>query len=495
MTLRITAAVLAIVGLTGCISMAPDVKRPDLVSEMPQAYGDPAVVGDYQPQAWWSGFGDPELDALVSDALAQNLDIAEAAARVEQARAQARIARSALLPAINASISATDSSTPVAGSAFGGLGGAGFDRIETETYSPSIAASYELDLFGRVRNDYAALRQDAIASEYALQSVQLAAAAETISAYFDIVDTRRQLELTAQTIDVLADRTARSEERFERGLIDSFELYQVRQDLRVNQAALPQLESSLSSSMARLAVLTRSFPDATEKRLDKALRPRLVFEPVPAGLPADLLSQRPDVSAEWARLEAARLRIGARRAERFPQISLSGSVGGQGGSIGDGFDFAENWTSSLAANIVAPLFNAGRITANIRSARAAYDQQAAAYARTVLTAYSEVSSALEDYEQQRRRYSLIAAQLSEARSSLDLQKRRFSVGVGGYIAYLDALRAVYQVEASLSSSARATAIARLGVHRALAGNWASQTQSIPLEMGEIEQLQTAGENQ
>ena len=481
--------------LPGCISLAPYSKQPGLVADIPTTFGDPAVVGEYRPEAWWNAFEDDQLNALVSDALAQNLDIAEAAARVERARAQARIARSAMVPAINATISAIDASTPIAGSAFGGLGGAGFDRIETETYAPSIGAAYELDLFGRVRNDFAASRKDAIASEFALQSVQLAAAAETISAYFDIVDTRRQIELTQLTIDVLVDRTARTEERFERGLIDSFELYQVRQELRVNQAALPQLESALATSIGRLAVLTSRFPEDIGNRLDTVLQPRLVLEPVPAGLPSELLLQRPDVSAEWTRLEAARLRIGARRAERFPQISLSGSVGGQGGTLGAGFDFAENWTSSLAANIVAPIFNAGRITANIRSARAAYDQQAAVYARTVLVAYSEASSAIENYQQQRQRYGLIAAQMAEARSSLDLQKRRFSVGVGGYIAYLDASRAVYHAETSLSSAARATALARLGVHRALGGNWASGTESVALEMVEIDQLQATGENE
>jgi len=188
-TLRVASATLAIVCLSGCISLAPAVEQPGLVADVPTTFGDPAVVGEYRPEAWWIAFNDPELNALVSDALAQNLDIAEAVARVEQARAQARIVRSALVPAINATISATDASTPIAGSAFGGLGGAGIDRIETETYAPSIGAAYELDLFGRVRNDFAASRKDAIASEFALQSVQLAAAAETISAYL-ILSTR-----------------------------------------------------------------------------------------------------------------------------------------------------------------------------------------------------------------------------------------------------------------------------------------------------------------
>ncbi|WP_343042106.1 TolC family protein [Pontixanthobacter rizhaonensis] len=458
--------------LAGCVSMAPAEQTPNIVSDIPDTFPSEVDGKPYKPAAWWNAFEDPVLDGLVTDALKNNLDIAEAAARLEQVTAQARITRASLLPSVSAGISASQSSSPLAGSAFGDLGAGAINRIENETYSPSLSAAYELDLFGRARNDYAAARQDAVASAYDLQSVQLSAAAQAISAYFDIVDTRRQIELTVLISDVLNDRAERTDEQFRRGLSDSFELFQIRQELRSAQASLPQFESALADTENRLAVLIGTYPQPLRQRLSQSLTPRLVFEPVPAGLPIDLLSQRPDVAANWARLDAARLRIGARKAERFPQISLSGSVGTQGDTVSAALDFADNWTTSLAANIVAPIFNAGRISANIRSARALYDQQAAIYARTVLTAYQESSSAIEDYEEQRQRYLLITAQLDDAELSLDLQKRRFSAGVGSYVSYLDALTTVYRVQSDLSSSARATALARLSVHQALAGNWA-----------------------
>jgi len=300
----------------------------------------------------------------------------------------------------------------------------------------------------------------------------LAAAAETISAYFDIVDARRQIELLELSNEVLQDRVERSEERFSRGLIESFELYQLRQDLRATQVSLVQLETSLGGLRARLALLLGTYPDELTDVLTGDLQPRLVFEDVPAGLPVALLEQRPDVAAEAARLEAARLRIGARRAERYPSITLSAGLGTQGGGPDAVFDIGNNWAASLASSIVAPIFDAGRISANIRSARAVYDQRAAAYARAVLGAYGEVQSALGNYEQERRRYLLIIDQRRTAQASLDLQRRRFAAGVGEYTSYLDALRTLYQVEASLSSAARDTALARLGVHRTLGGDWA-----------------------
>ena len=462
--------------LSGCVSLAPDAETPQIVQDIPQTYAVSEAAGEYRPAGWWRAFGDPVLDGLVDDALRDNLDIAEAAARVEQASAQARIARSALLPSISASAGSNFSSTPIAGSAFGDFGGGSpIDRIESENYTLGLGASYEIDLFGRVRGDLAAARGDALAAEYDYRSVQLAAAAETINAYFEIVDQRRQIELTLQTADLLTDRVARTDERFRRGLADSFELYQFSQDLRNVQASLPEREAALRAANGRLATLVREYPEGMQARLDRPLTPRLVFAPVPAGLPARLLDERPDVAAAWANLEAARQRIGARKAERYPSISLSGSLGTQGPDPAAVFDFGKNWALSLVSSIAAPIFDGGRISANIASARAVYDQRAAAYARTVLTAYREVDVALDDYEERRQRYTLITAQLADAQASRELQARRFRAGVGGYVAYLDALRAEIQVEASLSSAARDVALSRLGIHRALGGDWTSAT--------------------
>ena len=483
--------VLAGLALAGCAHLAPERAQPELTAQLPADFPNSENAGAYRPDAWWTAYDDPVLDALVRDALADNLDIAEASARVAQAAAQARVARSALFPRVNGSGDASYSNTPLSGNAFGALAGAqgggqggqqGPTRIENDSYSLGLGASYELDLFGRVRNDYAAARADAIAAEYDFRTVQLAAAAETIATYFEIVDRRRQIELTLETIDLLAERVTQTEERFRRGLTQSFELYQVQQDQRNTQASLPQAEAALDDAHGRLGVLVRQYPDAMETRLARPLTPRLVFDEVPAGLPAALLGQRPDVGAAWARLEAARLRVGARQAERYPSINLTASPGTQGGDIAGAFDVANNWAVNLAAGLTAPIFQGGRISANIEAARANYDVQAANYARTVLTAFREANSAIEDYEENRQRYALILAQLEEAQFSAELQARRFEAGVGDYVSYLDALRAVYQVEAALSSAARAVAVSRLGIHRSLGGDWTAGIEPDAVDM-------------
>lgn len=470
---------LAILALGGCVSLAPEAEVPVVVAALPDAYsaGENAseTAQDYRPQSWWTQFNDPVLNGLVDRALDANLDIAEAAARVGQARSQARLARSALSPTLEATGGASYSDSSLSGSAFGNFAG-GASRLVTESYSLGLGAAYEIDLFGKSRSDLEAARADAIASEQDFHAVRLAIAAQTISAYFDTVDARRQIAMSALMSDVLSERVARTQERYRRGLVESFELYQVRQELRSLEASQPARKIALEASQGQLAILLAQYPEEIARLLDSPLNPRLVFDDVPTGLPAQLLEQRPDVAAAWLRMDGARIRIGARRAERYPSIRLSASTGSQGSNPFSALDFGQNWLLSLGANLVAPILDGGRISSNIEAARASYDQNAAAYARSVLTAYNEVHQAITAYEEQRNRYSLILAQLDDAKASLGLQSERYSAGVGDYVGYLDALRTSYQVEANLSSSARDVALARLGVHRALGGDWSISTE-------------------
>ncbi len=470
---RIYLYAASFMALSGCISMAPEAELPSAITQIPDSYSAAPTGAEYRPASWWQDFNDPVLNRLIDRALTSNLDIAQAAARAERASAQARVSRSALAPSLEASAGSSYSDTPVSGGAFANFPGAP-TRLANETYSLGLAASYELDLFGRVRNDFNAARLDANAAEYDYQSARLATVAEVISAYFDIVDARFQIETSLLSLDVLNDRFLRTEDRYRRGLAESFELYQIRQELRNTEAALPLRESALNAAEARLALLIAEYPEAIDAALGNSLQPQLVFEDVPAGLPTELLVQRPDVAASWERFEAARLRIGARRAERFPSLRLSASTGTQGASAGDALEFGQNWLLSLAANMVAPIFDNGRISANIAVARANYDEQAAAYGQSVLNAYREANLAIGEYEEQRQRYSLLFAQRVEAQSTLDLQARRYQSGVGDYVGYLDALRSFYQVESNLSSAGRDVALARLGIHRALGGDWEMQ---------------------
>lgn len=451
--------------------MAPQSTVPEIAAEIPSAFNKNGPEGVYQPAGWWLAFQDPVLNRLLEEALDQNLDLAEARARLRAAEAQARLSKSGLFPQVNANLGSNYSDSPLSGTAFGGFGGTGAQRLQTETYTSGLGFSYELDIWGKLRNEARAGRADAFAAAADLQAARLAVLAETITSYFDIVDARHQIALTAKTIDVLGDRVEQTENRYQRGLVTSFELYRVRQDFRNIQASLPQRESQLAATEGQLAVLVGRYSSNMEALLKADMAPQLIFADIPSGLPIDLLAQRPDVYAAGQRLEAARFNLGARKADRFPSLGLSASTGTQASDVSGAFDVFDNWVLSLGASLTAPIFQGGRIRANIAIADAQYAQQTAIYARTVLIAYQEVGVAMERYEEERQRYRFLFSQLGEAEAAAELQSRRFSTGVGSYVDYLDALRARYQVQSALSSAGRDVALSRLAIHRALGGSW------------------------
>ncbi|NNF37930.1 MAG: efflux transporter outer membrane subunit [Gemmatimonadetes bacterium] len=485
---RIAPAILSALAVGAC-SFAPAPEAPVAVERMPDAWGHGDSAA-YAPDSWWTAWQDPTLDRLVDTVLIANLDLAEAVARVEEARALAGIATADLLPSVNATADATRSDNPN-NAGFGRqifelLGGAGGDstaplpdsvapaappsRFQNTTYSAGATLSYELDFWGRARNDRAAALRDLEASEADLQTALLGVLAETITAYFDVADLRRRVELTTEVVEVLRERARSTETRYDRGLVGSFELYQIRQDLQVTEAGLPQLRAALQDAVGRLAVLAGRYPGEVADLAAAARLPDRTLAPVPAALPAELLWQRPDVRASGLRLESARLRVGARRAELLPSLNLTGTLGLQSAEAEGLFDLSQ-WFSNLTAGLTAPLFQGGRLRANVRAQEARWAAQSAAYGRVVLTAVAEVEGALARQREEAERFVFLSAQLDEAQASVDLQTRRFESGVAGYPDYLDAVRNRLTVQNTLAAAARDYALARLGVHRALGGSW------------------------
>jgi NodT family efflux transporter outer membrane factor (OMF) lipoprotein len=493
---RLAASVLLVVG-SAC-SLAPEARVPEPVAEVPDAFQEadtaagPMGARAYEPRSWWRAFDDPVLDRLLDSALVANLELAEAVGRVQEARAAAGVARADLFPSVQANVEASRSDNPGNagfGRIFQILRGAGQDttgtppdtadgggdeetrRIVNENYTVSLGLSYEVDFWGRARNDLGAAVRELEAGVDDLHAARLGVLAESITAYFQVVDLRSRVALTAEVVDVLTERVALTETRYERGVATSLELYQIRQELRDAQAGLPQLRSQLVDAEGRLAVLVGRFPSDLRRWLPVELTPTLPRTPVPTGIPADLLWQRPDVRAAARRLDAARLRVGARKAELFPRLTLNATVGLEGAEP-DAVTELDQWFTNLVGGLTAPLFQGGRLRANLNAQEARYGQRAAAYARTLLTAVQEAEAALRDHQEERERYAFLESQLEEASASLDLQARRYASGVADYTDYLDALRARLTVESGLAGAGRDLALARLGVHRALGGGWA-----------------------
>lgn len=483
-------------------SLAPSPETPAPVERLPAEYsaleGEPTPAESWSPVRWWSSYGDPELDRLVDVVLEANLDLAEAIARVEEVRALAGIATADLLPALGGSADVTNSSNPTntgfgrqIGELLGGGAGdsaaapgdtlrpPGPDRFSNTTWSTALNLSYEVDFWGRARNDRAAAIRDLRASEADLQSALLGVLSGAITSYYEVADLQTRVALTEEIVGVLEERVEQTATRYDRGLVGSFELYQVRQDLQNTAAGLPQLRTALQDARGRLAVLAGRYPGELAPVLGDPSLPTGALPDIPAALPADLLWQRPDVRSAGLRMEAARLRVGARRAELLPRLSLSGTLGIQGNEASELTDLSQ-WFRNLTAGLTAPLFQGGRLRASLGAQEARWDQQRAAYGRTVLTAVSEVETALARVRQEGDRFAFLRGQLEEAEASVDLQSRRYASGVAGYADYLDALRNRLTVQTILATAARDYALARLGVHRALGGTWIQELAGIDL---------------
>lgn len=495
-------------GLAGCAVTPPDPSLPPAATALPENYAGSAAPGDYEAARWWESYEDPALDALVERALAANLDIAEAVARIEEVEARYDRERAALFPQVNAGIEANYADQPATGlgaalgdaargggdgappggggdgsgdGSGGGSGGGdpgaappdgGTQRFSFSTYTARLEASWEADIWGRLANRARAADADLSATRAELQAVRIRIASAVMREYFDLVETGQLRAISARQADILGERVELAERAFLRGIGSSFELISLNESRREAEAAVPRLDAALTQAKARLAVLLATYPGEVEAALAEAgrLAVTLPMEAVPAGLPARLLERRPDIAAARARLDAARFGVAAAEAARLPQLTFSASGGLEGNEPAGAFD-PQNWFVNLLGALTAPIVDAGRIGAQIDISEARMRRRAAAYGRTVINAVAEVESALARHAAAAERVRLIAADLDSAREAADLQLRRFERGTGTYSDWLDARLNVLNSRRLMVEAERAVADARLGVHRALGGAW------------------------
>ena len=475
---RLCAVTFAAIVLAGC-SMAPQAVERDAVTTLPERYERAGVAAAESQEYWWRTFGDERLERLVDSALVRNLDLRLAVARVEEMHAIYRIARGERLPAVQLSAQRDAQNTPsnigIGGQLRGNMPAEGVspfpDRFDFSTYSASLGFSYEFDFWGRVAGSKRAAVRDVLASEADVRTALVGVISETIATYFEINERRQTLELTRQSTKLLEERLELTEGRYRHGLGSSHELYGIRQRFLETRAGIPVLESQLEDAWGRLGLILGRH-DVPRDTVSANTGETHALEPIPAGLPSDLLKERPDVVAAFQRLEAARERVGVARAARFPRFALTGAGGLQSGTLSDIARPDQNsWL--LGSGLTAPIFNAGALRAREKAEWARYERQALQYEKTVLGAFREVASALEAYRKQQDRHAFVTASAEAARSNAAAFERRWSRGVGGYVGLLDARAGMVRAEMAEAASRRAEAVARLAVHRALGGAWIS----------------------
>ena len=453
------------------------------VAKVPGEFTGSEIISAYEPLEWWKTFADPVLDQIIQEVLTSNFDLAEAVARVHQARSRARIANAPAFPLLQPSLSINDFDTPTNADIGAQLDELGLgsdledafgislpDRYGLTIYNVSMEFAYELDFWGRNRNDALAEEAAGLASESDYLSARMGVVAETVRTYLEIVNLRNQQKLSREIVEIFQQKEPLAKVRYDRGLTDARALHTARRSLREVQVELPRIEALRADAEGRLWVLLGGYRADLADMLPDALTPSTALLPVPVGIPADLLVQRPDVKAARQRVESALYSVDARRADLLPRLSLQGSIGLQSVEADEWFD-PDQWIRNLGVNLLGPVFQGSRLRAEVALAEAKLNEAAAAFGRSVVTAVNEVETALTRLETSRRRHVLLSSLMEETEAETDLQERRYVSGVGDYEDFLTAAVILLNAQSLLAAAEYDLGYARLALHRALGGAW------------------------
>jgi len=454
--------------VASCAPFKPAV-RVQPQGEIPQAFPAAAAQAP-RPDRWWTSFGSPELTALVDKALAGNLSIEQAWARLTQARAVAVQSGVDLFPHLDANSGFAWTRRKSETGQTGQARAAAPQQLESQTreYSLGLAASYEVDLWGRVRSQRDAARYDVAASRAELEAAAISLAASVTDRWLQILQQRADLALLHAQLKSNRTSLELMELRFRMGQSTALDLDEQQQAVARVEAQVPLVEAQEQVLVQQLAVLLGRAPGSGVTVTASAL-PTVPPRPE-TGVPADLLIMRPDVRAAWERVRAADHRVAAARADRLPAIRLTGSAAYQGPRQ----DLFDNWIETLAANLALPIIDGGRRRAEVRRTRAVVQERLAAYKQTVLSAVQEVDEALVREGKQREHVAGLAKQLKYARMALDEARERYSKGQEDYLRVLAALTAVQGLERDLIRTRRELLSFRVNLYRALGGDWVAK---------------------
>lgn len=461
-------AVLAALAVVACVA-PPPIETPDIGIDVPDGWVSGQPIPGTVGGRWWERFEEPTIDAIVSEALVANHDLRAAAARLQRATADARIAGADLSPQIGLGLDGLRERQNFIGFPFpgGGSGGGGVAHSTFTQFGLSLNLSWEIDLWGRLRAIGSAALADVQAVQAEFAGAHLSLAAQASKGWFAVVEARTQVRLAEQTVASYRDSYEEVKDRVELGVTSQVDLKLVAADLATAGALLEQRQVVLERQLRQLEVLLGRYPNgAVETAADLPALPG----PVPTGLPSELIARRPDIAAAERRLAAARARVGAADAAMLPRLSLTASGGTTSDDLGDLLD-GDFRVWSLGANLLQPIFEGGRLRAQADGAVAEADEAFELYANTVLAALAEVEIALAAEAPLRRQEERFATAVEEASASLTLAEDRYRQGVEGFLTVLDARRRVFQNESNRIAVRRQRLETRVDLHLALGGGF------------------------
>ena len=421
-----------------------------------QQQGSFSATGQTQlPEHWWKTFEDPSLDRLINQALADNLTLQSAWDRLDRARAVARKAGADRVPQLNAEAGASSSS---------------FRRDSrsdtSQSFSLGLVASYEIDLWGRIRSTSEAAELDALANEESLQTAALTLSAQVATTWFQLLEQRGQIEILEQQQRTNEKALELISLQFRTGQVSIADLLQQRQVVESRRGERALATGRAQVLQNQLAVLLGVTPDQAPQFTASKFGE---LPPLPTtGMQSSLLERRPDVRAAWLQLQAADQRVAAAVADRFPRLSLTGRASTTDEQIEDLFD---DWLASLAANLLAPLIDGGRRRAEVERSQALAAESLHDYGQTVLDALAEVENALTQEQRQQEYLASIDRQLELSMQAAGRIRDRYLNGAEDYQRVLGALLSNQLLQRTQLSARRELFVNRINLCRALAGGW------------------------
>ena len=472
-TLLRSLALLAVVSAAPACMVGPKYQRPEMPAPPAHRFAEgPATEASLADAPWWEVMKDPALQKLIREALANNLDLRTAAARVAEARAQYGIARSFLFPQVGLTggydaQQVSRLSEPPQGTA----------AAKTyQNYSAAIPVSWEIDLFGRIRSEKAAAFAAYLATEQGQRAAVLTLVADVATNYLLLRELDLQLEVARRTVAANEETVAFYDKRLTGGVSNRLEFDRAVANRARTAATIPVFEQQIAITENAICLLLGRPPGPIER--GAALSEAHVPPQIPAGLPVALLERRPDVLAAEQQLIAANANIGAAKALFFPTISLTGLLGTISGDFSN-FLKADANVWRVTPGLFQPIFQGGRIRRNYEASKARYDGIAAQYQKAALNSYREVANALVTVRTSAQTRLELDKGVLSLRDAATLARSRYDAGLANYLEILNADQELFNQELQLAQARGQELRAYVELYRALGGGWQLETAATP----------------
>ena len=462
---RIVILLMALV-MTGC-AVGPDYKRP-AVSTPLSWMAEEKETQDLINTAWWDQFNDPVLNDLIHSALKENKDVKIAAARVEEFIGRYGFTRSALFPQINIGAEGGMNQVTEKGAI------APPQENPASYYQISLNGIWEIDLWGKLRRATEAARADLLSTEEAQRTVIMTLVTSVANSYVNLRDLDKQLEIARNTTNTRKESYDLFKLRFEGGVISELELNQVKSEYEQALSTIPQVQKTIAFQENALNLLLGRNPGPIlrGKTIDE-----LTFPAVPAGLPSDILANRPDIRQAEQNLISANAQIGVAKALYFPSISLTGLFGFASRDLADLFTGpAKTW--NWAVPISAPIFTGGAIAGQVKAAEAVQQQTLQQYQKTIQSAFAEVEDSLIDQKRSREQLQAQASQVDSLRKYAQVARLRYENGYTSYIEVLDAERSLFNAELAYTQTQGVLFQALVNLYKAMGGGWIQEAEKM-----------------